>query len=51
MKDKLASVGVDIAEVFVFFVDDVEAGASNCCVDGDFDPPPQWLENLYVTHI
>ena len=46
MKDKLASVGVDIAEVFVFFVDDVEAGASNCGVDGDFDPPPQWLENL-----
>lgn len=51
MKKEFASVGVDIAEICVFFVDDVEAGASNCGVDGDFDPPPQWLENLYITHI
>lgn len=51
MKDKLACVGVDIAEVFVFFVDDVEVGASNCGVVGDFDPSSQWLENLYITHI
>lgn len=44
MKKEFACVGVDIAEVLMFFVDDVEAGASNCGVDGDFEPPPNGLK-------